>query len=115
MRGFESTSSNEVPSAIPNVTSSWALDPNSGTRLAWDLVSFTLVMYDMVTIPLLLFPLSSQFFNVMAWFARMFWSLDIPLTFCSSYVTFSGRIESTGRGIARRYLRTWFLLDFAIV
>jgi hypothetical protein len=78
--------------------------------------SLLMVLYDMVLIPLSLFELpDSTFLQFMAWVTRMFWTIDLPLTFCSGFVTHSGHIELHKASIARRYLRTWFTPDFIIV
>lgn len=51
----------------------------------------------------------------MAWLTRMFWTFDIFGSFLTGYMTHDGFIELRPRMIARRYTRSWFLLDMLIV
>jgi len=93
-----------------------AINPNSGLRLVWDLLSMLLVVYDMGAIPFQLFePESNLFFDLVAWTTRLFWTCDIPLSFLSGHTKPDGFIEMRLRMIALQYLRTWFVLDLIIV
>jgi len=93
-----------------------ALSPNTPPRFIWDFLSCIFVMYDIIVIPLaLLHPPASVATIVFGWITRLFWSFDVPLSFCTGYVQSDGQIEVSPKEIAKRYLRTWFLLDFVIL
>jgi len=90
--------------------------PNSMRRCGWDIISLLLVAYDVAVIPLALFDIpKNSFFSLMKWFTRIFWSLDIPASFLTGFLRADGNCEDRFRPIAQRYIRTWFILDLAIV
>ena len=68
-----------------------------------------------------LFPL--QFFEtlvttfvlILKWITRTVWTADIGASFVMGFMQSSGSIELRLPWIARRYLRTWFLLNITIV
>jgi len=92
------------------------IHPYNPRRSAWDISSLLLVLYDMVVIPLGFFePPESTFLTLMEWVTRIFWTLDMPLSFLSGYVTGTGSIELRFSKIARRYSRSWFSLDLLVV
>merc|ERR1712000_83569 len=75
-----------------------------------------MVIYDMVSIPLLLFnPEETVFLQMMAWTSPLFWSLDMIASFCTGVITEDGRTCMKIPFIAKRYLQTWFGLDLLIV
>jgi len=93
-----------------------AMSPNSGKRGFWDFMSLLLVAYDMVMIPLQqLEPPENLLTRIMEWVTRIFWTLDIPASLITGYITMEGSIELRLRPIIRRYLHTWFALDITIV
>jgi len=82
-------------------------------------MSFFLVCYDMVMIPISLAYLDEEsgkegFFNVMYWFVLLFWTADIPLSFSTGFFR-NGVVEMLPGSIARHYIHTWFALDVLIV
>jgi len=92
------------------------IHPNTPTRGTWDIMSLFLVIYDMGSIPLQFFePPESSVGQAMEWVTRCFWTTDMVLSFMTGYVTMNGFIEMRVWKVAKRYMRSWFLLDVAIV
>eukprot|EP00928_Gymnodinium_smaydae_P037995 TRINITY_DN26302_c0_g1_i2.p1 TRINITY_DN26302_c0_g1~~TRINITY_DN26302_c0_g1_i2.p1 ORF type:complete len:719 (-),score=133.42 TRINITY_DN26302_c0_g1_i2:16-2172(-) len=93
------------------------LNPQGTKRGFWDFMSLLLVHVDLVLIPLAAFPVGEDatFFVVYEWYTRIFWTLDMPLSLLSGYVTTCGDIEMHPAAVARKYLKSWFLVDLLIV
>jgi hypothetical protein len=92
------------------------LHPHIAKKLIWDLISLVLVVYDLFFIPLGFFPIGDGLFiTVMKWWTRIFWSLDFPASFVCGFVTANGSIELRASKIAKRYFKSWFVLDFVVV
>lgn len=92
------------------------LHPGSAKRLSWDLFGFLMVFYDGVIIPLQFFdPPKLLFTDTMSWIARLFWTIDMALSFFTGFQTADAHIEVRVPKIARNYLSTWFILDAIIV
>lgn len=92
------------------------INPNNPRRGLWDVVSLMLVIYDMFVIPFDFFdPPPTPFSVFMVWWSRIFWTIDMPMSFFTGFVTTDGFIELRPKKIARRYLGSWFSLDVAIV
>lgn len=93
------------------------LRPDDPKRAAWDLGSLILVLYDMVMIPMGLFePTETTFIKVMNWITRFYWTLDMPLSFLTGYVSKDGTIiDLRVSWIAKKYFRSWFPLDTIVV
>jgi hypothetical protein len=67
-------------------------------------------------IPLLL--LQTEAFNglgAMIWATRVFWSIDLPFSAVTGYLTSEGVTELRATKALRHYARTWFPLDFGLV
>jgi len=94
----------------------FVLLPYSMRRGSWDICSLILVVYDMIVLPLEFFDLPEStpktFFE---WITRIFWTLDMGMSFITGFVTDDGTIEMSQTQITRRYLRTWFGLDLLVV
>lgn len=92
------------------------LDPNSAKRAVWDISATLLICYDIVAIPLLLFDLPQGLFTIiMDWNLRIFWSLDIFMSFFTGFLQPNGAVELRARKIARNYILSWFFIDLFIV
>jgi len=92
------------------------IHPHCYKRVAWDVLGLLLVIYDMVTIPLEAFDLGqSAFLLSMEWMARLFWTLDIAMSFLTGIVKTDGHLDMRLRPIASHYMRTWFSVDLFIV
>lgn len=92
------------------------LSPNSLKRACWDVTSFKLLTYDMITIPFELFePPHTDFSSVMLWICRLFWTLDMWLSCFTGYIANDGSIEMRPRFILWRYAKSWLFLDLVLV
>lgn len=90
--------------------------PYSPYKSAWDIGSLILVLYDMIMIPMSFFDLpESTPLTFMSWTTRIYWTIDMPLSFVSGYVTADGTIELRLKMICKRYSRGWLLLDVLVV
>eukprot|EP00931_Biecheleriopsis_adriatica_P072966 TRINITY_DN47344_c0_g1_i1.p1 TRINITY_DN47344_c0_g1~~TRINITY_DN47344_c0_g1_i1.p1 ORF type:complete len:975 (-),score=184.23 TRINITY_DN47344_c0_g1_i1:59-2947(-) len=90
------------------------LNPNGMASMTWDVVSVIFVLYDLITIPLQVFQLSSMFFDIADVAVASVWTVDILMSFIRG-VTDSGAVDMRPSKIARRYLRSWFVLDVGVV
>lgn len=94
----------------------YMIHPNNTMRTIWDVASLILVSYDTVTIPLELFdPAENDVFKALAWITRIFWSLDMPLSFMTGFIRGDGTVELSFPVIAKHYLLTWWTLDAALI
>jgi hypothetical protein len=94
----------------------FVIHPYNPIRGAWDVGSLFLVIYDMVMIPMGFFELPETTPIVfMTWTTRLFWSLDMPMSFLTGFITVEGNIDLRPRSILRRYMRSWFGLDALVV
>jgi len=92
------------------------LNPDSGIRIAWDLSSLCMVVYDMIMIPMAVFTMPDHVFLLsMDWVTRLFWTFDMGWSCCTGVVLADGSVEYNFRSIFKRYLKSWFPLDFFIV
>lgn len=93
------------------------ISPSSMPRCAfWDPLSCILVAVECIYIPLQFFPLHEGTFQVVfGWISRSFWTLDIPLSFLTGYQNSDGTLVMQPGIVARKYFKTWFLLDIGLV
>lgn len=92
------------------------LHPSSAQRFSWDVLSVMLILYDTVTLPMMLAfqDGDTDWSRGVFWFALFFWTTDMPLSFITGYFT-DGTEEVELPLIIKRYLRTWFLFDILLV
>merc|ERR1719210_1531897 len=108
-----------MPSMWDRLSITWPLNPHSRFRLVWDLLGLVLVLYDAVTIPLLVLvipensPLSKLFGHLSFGFS-FFWVLHMLLTF-STGTYINGELCMQYRDIAMHYASTWLPLDALII
>lgn len=94
----------------------WLTRPSSPRRLVWDMISMVLILYDIIVIPVqLAFETGENgIFAAINLMTLFFWTLDIFFTFlCGVYNR--GDEELRLMHIALNYLRTWFVMDVAVV
>jgi len=108
----------ETPSSsrIGQLLQKFVCSPQSPKRVPWDLLGSLLVAYDVIMIPMQVFNLPrTPFLIVMMWFARIFWSVDLPLSFMTGYQTEAEEVEMRPWKTAKKYAQTWMVLDVALV
>ncbi len=98
----------------------WVIHPHSDKRLAWDMLSFVLLIYNLVVVPFSLCfdvstscPESLWFFEA---FVDWFFVADIVLNFFTGVFEdeyAQGAVSTDLCVIANRYARTWLLIDVA--
>mmetsp|Transcript_122601 Transcript_122601/g.318772 ORF Transcript_122601/g.318772 Transcript_122601/m.318772 type:complete len:785 (-) Transcript_122601:173-2527(-) len=89
--------------------------PSSAQKICWDLLSFFLMGYDILMIPMAAFTMPSvQILTVMDWTITCFWTLDIVLTFFVGFYD-GGILDMRPARIASRYFRSWFFADVLVV
>eukprot|EP00928_Gymnodinium_smaydae_P026899 TRINITY_DN20977_c0_g2_i1.p1 TRINITY_DN20977_c0_g2~~TRINITY_DN20977_c0_g2_i1.p1 ORF type:complete len:797 (+),score=128.95 TRINITY_DN20977_c0_g2_i1:80-2470(+) len=102
------------------IDNSWlamfVLHPGSNVRLAWDLFSIGLLLFDLMVIPIQMAfnPPSSASVSFMAWLTLLFWTGDIFVSMLTGFIDGKAAILVPSKIVAR-YLRTWFLFDLLVV
>eukprot|EP00927_Polykrikos_kofoidii_P066999 TRINITY_DN6254_c0_g1_i2.p1 TRINITY_DN6254_c0_g1~~TRINITY_DN6254_c0_g1_i2.p1 ORF type:complete len:916 (+),score=140.28 TRINITY_DN6254_c0_g1_i2:94-2841(+) len=92
------------------------IHPYSMIRATWDVFSMLLVFRDMVFIPLQTFDPPTFFFELfLTELTRIFWTVDIFMSFTTGYVSLSGEVELDLTKISWRYFKRYFLMDMFIV
>lgn len=91
-------------------------DPGSPHRVGWEMFGVLMVVYDVVSIPLVLLdPPKNDVTTRIDWATRLFWTLDIPFTFMTGYMLKNGNVVLDPMLSAQNYLKSWFCLDFFLV
>lgn len=91
--------------------------PDSRVQLLWAAIASMIIIWDMVTIPLQLFPLNlalENTINTITLVSFVYWVLDVPLHFVFG-VQVGGAIEMRPRKLFKIYLRSWLLADLAVI
>jgi len=111
---------NSEDGIIPDEEQLWALrviPPNSAPRIKWELFLGVLILYSAITVPVRV-GFDIELVDLYNW-ARIF-DLTVDLLFCLDMI-FNFRVAYYDdydclvfepKQIARRYLQTWFLVDF---
>mmetsp|Transcript_59335 Transcript_59335/g.154232 ORF Transcript_59335/g.154232 Transcript_59335/m.154232 type:complete len:907 (+) Transcript_59335:87-2807(+) len=91
--------------------------PMSSRRLSWEAVGTILMLYDLVMIPLQVFPLQRGHVGfVVTCIGSLYWTIDLPWSFFVGYHDPKrGVVELKLDKIMRHYLRTWFFPDASLV
>eukprot|EP00928_Gymnodinium_smaydae_P071967 TRINITY_DN55422_c0_g1_i1.p1 TRINITY_DN55422_c0_g1~~TRINITY_DN55422_c0_g1_i1.p1 ORF type:complete len:789 (+),score=99.47 TRINITY_DN55422_c0_g1_i1:54-2420(+) len=91
------------------------IHPQSYFRLFWDVLAMVLLMYDMITIPMLVFDLpEGGFLGVMNGLTLSYWSFDILVSLFTG-VFVDGVLATDFRTIWRTYTRSWFVFDVFVL
>lgn len=91
------------------------VNPGCKKRLLWEMMCFILVCYDVIVIPLQVFPIAeTQQFWTMNYIAVVFWSCDLVFSFFVGYHE-AGMLEMRPRKVALAYVKSFFLLDLFVV
>lgn len=89
--------------------------PSSPGRLLWDMIGALLILYDLIAIPLESFdPPKNTFTSLASWFTLLFWTLNMPMALQVGYVRDGLTIMEFNK-ITCHYLKTWFIVDIAVV
>lgn len=109
----------ELPPIPDEVSRSWwswmVLGPAHPTRLLWDFLGAAFVGYDLVIIPLSVFPIpSSSFLTAMSWVTMVYWTFNAV---CAPVfgTTRKGLLIMRPCDLTINYLKSWFWIDMAIL
>jgi len=92
------------------------IHPSSMKRICWDLSGLLLIGYDCVFVPLEVFePHHSPMLRAMFWIIRIFWTINIPVSFFTGFFCSQGTAEMKPMRVARRYASTWLPFDLIVV
>lgn len=92
------------------------IHPNSFKRLLWDVLSMTLLTYDMISVPFVgaFEPENNEFFVQMTWYTLLYWNFDIGVSLLTGY-QHGRKTVLAPKKIFIHYLQSWALLDLLIV
>jgi voltage-gated potassium channel Kch len=91
------------------------IDPSDPRKIAWDLFVGLLIMWSVITVPLRLgFDLKmTSAWNISDWSMDAIFLLDMVASFHTAYIDMRGGLVVDRKAIAKRYLRSWFVIDLA--
>lgn len=94
------------------------LQPNSWQQLLWTAIGATLILWDLITIPLGFFssalPTFLDFLRIFSRFTFAYWVTDMPLHLVFG-LELNGAQELRPKKLALLYLRSWFLMDLVLI
>ncbi|CAE7208136.1 CNGA1, partial [Symbiodinium microadriaticum] len=90
--------------------------PRSKVQFCWACLATILIVWDIMTLPLELFPIHNfvRIVDAMAIASWIFWLIDIPLHLVFG-VQVAGTNELRPAVLWSLYLRSWFMVDFLVV
>jgi len=89
--------------------------PNSLSRGCWDVMGIALLICDVVMIPMEFFEAEHTVASEMVnWTARLFWTLDVFGSFATGYTNKNGAVELRFTMTAKRYAKTWLVVDLSL-
>ncbi|TYZ57193.1 hypothetical protein PybrP1_011143 [[Pythium] brassicae (nom. inval.)] len=97
------------------------IPPDHPCKLAWDIAIGVQLLYCAAAIPFEITFLAESAEVASQWLAAVnlaidaMFALDIALNFRTAVVDRAGRLDTTPLGIARAYVRSWFLVDVLAV
>mmetsp|Transcript_62567 Transcript_62567/g.146793 ORF Transcript_62567/g.146793 Transcript_62567/m.146793 type:complete len:696 (-) Transcript_62567:19-2106(-) len=101
--------------------SSWlqalVLPPDHSLQLAWACLAAVLIIFDMIVIPMELFPLEEEtmkLLDAVSIFTFSYWLLDAPLHVIFG-VRLGGAVEMRPVQLGKLYLKSWLLIDLAVI
>jgi len=91
------------------------IDPHSQGRILWSVVGMMFMMYDLVVLPMSAFDLPDTLITiVLLWLGVCYWSIDIPVNFCTG-VYYKSVLETRLWKVAALYAKSWFIIDLLII
>jgi hypothetical protein len=112
----QSTADTKPDNVVCTFMDRYVINPASIKRICWDILSLLFVIYDILTVPLLVFGFDElELASVMRIATMLFWTLDMFLSFFTAYQSDLGRLEMHWRRTALDYLRTRFVFDLVVV
>jgi len=94
----------------------FVMSPSSNFLMCWSVIELTLLTYDFLYVPALVFDLPQDTFTTMVqWIALFFWSMDLPISFFKGYITERGELEMKLSRVVRKYVRSGLPLDISLL
>jgi len=94
------------------------IDPSSPKKMSWDIAIMFIFTYEMMIFPLQAFDLPQAFLDVrpfLEYITTIVWTLDLFISFNTSYYTKECHIETDRAKVTKNYLKSYFLPDLVIV
>jgi len=92
------------------------MEPTSSSRMCWDVMAVFVLGVELLWIPLSVFePPTTIASQTLAWTTLMYWTMDIFLTFNTSFYSSRGRMIRSRTQIALKYCKSWFIFDVLLV
>mmetsp|Transcript_46367 Transcript_46367/g.100829 ORF Transcript_46367/g.100829 Transcript_46367/m.100829 type:complete len:664 (-) Transcript_46367:80-2071(-) len=90
--------------------------PASKKRMFWDMLGLFFLAFDFIWIPMQVFdPPDWKSSQILEMATLIYWTADIPTSFCTAFVSKLGTVVRQITLIASRYIKTWFFLDLLLV
>eukprot|EP00930_Biecheleria_cincta_P024766 TRINITY_DN17691_c0_g2_i1.p1 TRINITY_DN17691_c0_g2~~TRINITY_DN17691_c0_g2_i1.p1 ORF type:complete len:742 (+),score=140.75 TRINITY_DN17691_c0_g2_i1:64-2289(+) len=90
--------------------------PTSQFSVIWNLISMVVLTYELIMLPMQVFDLPD---SIGMWIISLltvsFWTCDVAINFLVAYYTPHGDLVTDRWLIAKRYISSWFVPDFAII
>eukprot|EP00753_Platysulcus_tardus_P013660 PLAT3821.3.p1 GENE.PLAT3821.3~~PLAT3821.3.p1 ORF type:complete len:1960 (+),score=909.62 PLAT3821.3:67-5946(+) len=91
----------------------WMIHPERPGKQAWDLFVLLLILYSVLIVPYQIgFDITDARLFWIDRAVELFFMVDIGVTFCTAFWQDSA-LETRRDVVAKRYLKTWFPIDFA--
>jgi hypothetical protein len=104
------------PGFVCKLMDRFVVDPTSPKRIVWDLFSLYFVIYDLLTVPLIVFEFDeNDFAGVMRIATMLFWTFDIAASCFTGYQGALGKIELHWHKVLVEYAKKRFAFDFVVV
>ncbi|CAE8699476.1 unnamed protein product [Polarella glacialis] len=96
---------------------SFAMNPGSNKRVAFEVFGLLLIFYDLVWLPAQVFGYTSvPLTRAILWLSSTFWACDLLVSFFVGFtIQDQGLIEMRVSKIARHYAMTWLPMDLLLV
>mmetsp|Transcript_54408 Transcript_54408/g.165298 ORF Transcript_54408/g.165298 Transcript_54408/m.165298 type:complete len:889 (-) Transcript_54408:98-2764(-) len=107
----------EAQDHLKQQQATWCIKPGSAPNIIWDSLGLAQLTWDCFAVPLAIFNPPSVFSSSspLAWFGRVYWLVNIAVSFCTGYIDNMGGLVMNRNRIAKRYSMTWLPLDVLIV
>ncbi|CAE8644657.1 unnamed protein product [Polarella glacialis] len=95
----------------------YILMPFSTPRISWGVLGVVYLMWDILTIPLMVFDMPSELSDIlgaMSYITCAYWVLDVPSQFFVGFED-KGVLEMRPSVIAKSYVKSWMVLDLSIL
>eukprot|EP00929_Paragymnodinium_shiwhaense_P013725 TRINITY_DN121576_c0_g1_i1.p1 TRINITY_DN121576_c0_g1~~TRINITY_DN121576_c0_g1_i1.p1 ORF type:complete len:1184 (-),score=252.01 TRINITY_DN121576_c0_g1_i1:60-3611(-) len=90
--------------------------PSCRFTIMWNFGALLLILYDCCIVPLEAFDLpEGGFLGFMDWLLRIYWTVNVIISFHTGYFLSTGSAEMRRAKIAKTYILSWFGIDLFVV